>query len=128
MIVVDTSAIIDSLVGRDRSPALVDRLEAAGSLHAPHLMDTEFVAALRGLTTRRALTQDRAADALLDFERLRITRYPAQPLVPAIWELRGGISAYDATFVALAAALGCPLVTCDRALARARLGVEVEVF
>jgi predicted nucleic acid-binding protein len=128
VIVIDTSAVVDALVGRDRSAELVARMSGEGSLHAPHLLDTEFVAALRGLANRRAISADRAADALLDFDRLRITRYAAQPLVTAIWELRGRVTAYDATFVALAATLECPLVTCDRALGRARLGIEVQVF
>lgn len=37
-----------------------------------------------------------------------------------------GISAYDAAYVALARALGAPLVTGDRPLARAVRGVEVR--
>lgn len=36
-----------------------------------------------------------------------------------IWELRHAISAYDATYVALAEALQAELVTCDGRLARA---------
>jgi predicted nucleic acid-binding protein len=43
-----------------------------------------------------------------------------------VWELRGGVPAYDACYVALARALGCPLVTGDLRLTRAPgLGVPL---
>ncbi|MEZ5095665.1 MAG: type II toxin-antitoxin system VapC family toxin [Nocardioides sp.] len=72
------------------------------------------------------LTPPRASDALTDYLRLPIVRYPAEPLLPRVWELRGRFTAYDATFVALAQALDCRLVTCDRRL-RAT-GVRIERF
>ena len=40
-------------------------------------------------------------------------------LLPRVWALRDSLSAYDATYVALAEALGCPLATGDLRLARA---------
>lgn len=46
-------------------------------------------------------------------------RYPHEPLNDRVWELRENLTAYDATFVALAEALGVPLVTCDARLAAA---------
>jgi predicted nucleic acid-binding protein len=39
--------------------------------------------------------------------------------LPCIWKLRENITAYDATYVALAEALDAPIVTCDAPLARA---------
>ncbi|MBA2239982.1 MAG: PIN domain-containing protein [Solirubrobacterales bacterium] len=36
-----------------------------------------------------------------------------------MWQLRENLSAYDATYVALAEALGCPLITADARLSRA---------
>lgn len=44
------------------------------------------------------------------------------------YELRDNVTAYDAAYVALAEALGCPLVTADGRLAKAsgvRCGVEL---
>jgi predicted nucleic acid-binding protein len=128
VIVVDTSAVVDVLVPAAGRTALTARLEEAGSLHAPHLLDTEFAAALRRLVLRDEISPGRADDALRAFERLTITRYPARHLLPAIWAYRDLLTAYDATFVALARALDCPLVTCDRALARAHHGISVEAF
>lgn len=40
------------------------------------------------------------------------------PLIPRIWELQGHLTAYDATYVALAEALDATLVTSDRRLKR----------
>jgi predicted nucleic acid-binding protein len=46
-----------------------------------------------------------------------------------MWGLRDALTAYDAAFVALAEALGAPLVTCDAKLAGAsRFGVAIELF
>lgn len=126
MIVVDTSAVVNVLVARPVPAELVDRLTDAGSLHAPHLLDVEVVAALRGLVLGRKLAAGRATDALTDFGRLPIIRYPAGPHLPRMWQLRSGLTAYDAAFVALAEALGCPLVTCDRKLRAPGVVIETH--
>jgi predicted nucleic acid-binding protein len=39
-------------------------------------------------------------------------------LLPRIWALRENVSAYDATYAALAETLGCALLTADARLAR----------
>ena len=40
-------------------------------------------------------------------------------LLERVWALRDNLSAYDATYVAVAEALNCPLLTADARLARA---------
>jgi predicted nucleic acid-binding protein len=124
MIVVDASALIDGIDGR---PGVIERL-AAEDIHAPHLIDVEVASALRRLVATDRLDQQRAVDALHVLEQAEIHRHPHQPLLRIIWSLRDRVSAYDAAYVALAAALQAPLVTTDRKLASiAGLPCAVEV-
>jgi predicted nucleic acid-binding protein len=129
VLVVDTSAVLASLAARDPPPGLVERLAEDGDLHGPHLIDTEVLHALRRMTIAGTLSNDRAADARNDFAELALVRYPHQPLSDRVWALRHNLTAYDATFVALAEALGVPLVTCDARLASAPgHRAQVDVF
>lgn len=128
MIVLDTSAALSCLVSRSPDAALVTRVAEASSVHVPHLIDVEFVSALRGLVRGSKLTVDRARDALTDFIDLRLVRYPVTGLMLPMWARRDSLTAYDAAFVCLAEALDCPLVTCDRRLARGSSESLVELF
>jgi predicted nucleic acid-binding protein len=121
VLVVDTSAVIGALTGRPPSDAVIERLAADGDLAAPHLLDIELLHALRRLVLGRQLSEDRAADARGDFGDLAITRYEHTVVADRIWQLRHGLTASDAAFVALAELLDAPLVTCDARLARAPL-------
>ena len=129
MIVVGTSAIIGVLAGRPRIPRLVDRLISDSDLHAPHLLDVEFQHTLRRLVVAGAISDERAADGRMDFADLTVIRYPHVSLADRMWELRHNATACDAAFLALAEALGVPLVTCDARLARAPgHAASVEMF
>ena len=129
MLVLDTSAVLDVLTATEPAPGLAQRLARDGDLHAPHLLDTEMLHALRGLTSRGELSEERGADARTDFAELALIRYPHWPLSDRVWELRHNLTAYDATFVALAEALDVPLVTCDARLAGAPShSAEIELF
>lgn len=126
MLVVDTSAVLEAIVAREPAPGLIQRLAQDGDLHAPHLIDTEVLHALRRLTLHRDLSDERAADARADFAELAIVRYPHEPFNDRVWDLRHNLTAYDATFIALAEALDAALVTCDARLAAAG-GYEIQV-
>lgn len=128
MIVLDTSAALACLAGIDTAPALTSRVGNAGTLHVPHLIDVEFLSGLRGLVLGRKLTDDRAQDAIMDFARLRLVRYPLPGIAERVWAKRHTLTAYDAVFVSLAEALHCPLVTCDRRLARSPHDADIELF
>lgn len=116
MIVVDASVVVDALTQRELAP-LRSHL-AAEVLHAPDLVDHEVVSALRGLTLGGHLSVHRAQDALADFDDLALRRHPSTAALRAhVWTLRDNLTSYDAAYVAVAAALGCPLWTRDRGLA-----------
>ncbi len=118
MLVVDTSAIVGRLLADPPPDALAERLEGQ-QLHAPHLIDVEFLHVMRRLVARGQLAPARADLARADFASLRITRYPHTLLLDRMWELRDNLTAYDAAFVALSEALQMPLVTIDAKLAAA---------
>lgn len=129
MLVIDTSAALAALTASDPPPGLLERLAADSDLHAPHLIDTEFLHALRRMTISGQISQERAADARTDFADLALTRYPHQPLSDRIWELRHNLTAYDATFVALAETLDAILVSCDGRLSAAPKHLShIELF
>jgi len=129
LIVLDTSAAITCLTGVEVDQALPQRVAASGSVHVPHLIDAEVLAALRGLVLGNKLTEDRATYARRDFADLSLVRYPIVGLADRVWALRHSMTAYDGCFVALAEALGCPLITCDAQLAGASgHQAEIELF
>jgi len=129
MLVVDTTAVVEVIAGRTPPEHLVARLAGDGDLHAPHLIDVEVLHVLRRLVQLGALSGDRAHEARMDFADLVVLRYPHAPLADRAWELRDNLTAYDAMFVALAEALGVPLVTCDAKLAAAPAhGARVELY
>ncbi len=118
MLVVDTSAIVTLLVEDPPVPALAARLSGQ-QLHAPHLVDVEFLHVLRRLAARSRVTPMRASLLRQDFAGLQITRYPHRLFLDRMWDLRDNLTAYDAAFVALSEALDAPLVTTDARLAAA---------
>ncbi|HEX5927569.1 MAG TPA: type II toxin-antitoxin system VapC family toxin [Baekduia sp.] len=129
MLVVDTSAVLEALASRAPASELVERLAHDSDLHAPHLIDTEVLHALRRMTIAQTISDERAADARSDYAELTLFRYSHQPFSDRVWELRHNLTAYDATFVALAEALGAPLLTCDARLAAAPGHyAQVELF
>jgi predicted nucleic acid-binding protein len=88
-------------------------------LHVPHLIDAEVANGLRRLVAAERLSAAAGWSSLDRWRRLGMTRYPAFGLLDRVWELRDNLTAYDASYVALAEALGCRLVTADARLAAA---------
>jgi predicted nucleic acid-binding protein len=120
VIVADASAVLELLLGTDAAPRVAARLlDASETLHAPHLLDVEVTQALRRYAISGGLDARRGERALADLLDLPLRRHPHTVLLRRAWELRRSISAYDAVYVALAEALGAPLVTRDARLARA---------
>jgi predicted nucleic acid-binding protein len=98
------------------------------TLHAPHLIDLEIAQVLRRYVRFAIISAERGTEALTDLVDFPLTRYPHFVLLTRIWQLRHGLTAYGAAYIALAQALDATLVTRDRALARAGNQVRVEVI
>lgn len=117
--VVDASVLIDAFVPAGRRGEIAAQWLTGGDNVAPELIDIEVVHALRGMARRRDVTVAEAKHVLEAVGALGIARRPHLPLVPRVWELRSNLTAYDATYVALAEALRCPLITSDARIASA---------
>ena len=115
MIVVDASAAVRALLHDGEAR----RYLSAGSLVAPHLVDAEVMQALRGLVARGSVSDTDAGRAVRQWSQLGLTRLSVAGLTSRIWSLRHNLSAYDASYVALAEALDCLLLTADARLAGA---------
>jgi predicted nucleic acid-binding protein len=112
--VVDTSALIDlfTVDVLELDAALADRLRHVIP-HVPDIIDVEFHHALRGLLRGNKISSSRAEQARALFADTPKIRFPSGDLTQRIWSLRHNLGAYDACFIALAEALGVPLITCD---------------
>lgn len=130
MIVIDASAVLDFLLRTPRGIQVERRLlEGPEHLNAPHLIDLETTQVLRRYTMSGEITETRAHEALMDFIDFPIERYPHEPFLSRIWELRHNLTCYDAAYVSLAESLEATLITSDRRLSAAPLpGLRIEVI
>jgi predicted nucleic acid-binding protein len=121
LLVVDASAILEMSVRTPLGLRCAARILRNGhSLHAPALLDIEFLQALDGLVRRGAVNSLQAIEAREVFGSLPLRLRDHALLRERIWRLRDCMSARDAAYVALAEGLDAPLVTCDAALAASR--------
>jgi predicted nucleic acid-binding protein len=131
LIVLDASAVVAILLDPGSKADLVrERVESPGeSVHVPHFLDLEVAHALRRHTLQGSLSYQRGAEALKDFANIRMTRYPHTSLLERVWDLRHNLTAYDASYVALAEALDVPLLTRDARLSQAPgIHATVELY
>ncbi|MDE0578725.1 MAG: type II toxin-antitoxin system VapC family toxin [bacterium] len=119
MIVLDSSAVVEWLLGLPLADDVADRIVAADSLHVPALLDVEVAQVVRRYAASGEITAQAGERALTALADLDAVRYTHELLLPLIWRLRDNLTAYDAAFIALAAALDAPLVTLDTRIARA---------
>ena len=116
MIVVDASAILEVLLRTPAAAVIEDRLfERGETLHAPHLVDLEILQVLRRYAAAGEISAERAREALDDLAAFRLHRWAHDALALRIWGLRQNLTAYDAAYIALAEALGAPLLTRETA-------------
>lgn len=92
----------------------------------PHLIDAEVLNALRRAVRVGDVSPGDGTAAIRVWAALGVLRVSTVGLIQRIWQLRENVSAYDATYVALAETLECPLMSADAGIAGAP-GIRCEV-
>jgi predicted nucleic acid-binding protein len=124
--VVDASVLVEFLTGGEHREEAEHAIGRERWVWAPALVDAEVGNALRRLVRSKRIGPRKGAAALDDFLDMRIQRIPHRSLIDRAWQLRDNVTFYDALYVALAEALGAPLLTRDARLSSAP-GVRAEV-
>lgn len=120
MIVADASVLANALADDGADGKLArSGLRSVGGLAAPDLVDVETVAVMRRRWLVGSLTARRFRTAIDDLELLDLDRYPTLAFMRRAYELRHNLTAYDASYIALAELLGCEVLTADQRLAAA---------
>jgi predicted nucleic acid-binding protein len=119
LIVLDASAALHMLEPNEQAMAFALRMLDLGaeSIHVPQHFKLELLSALRGFYFKGALTLGELQEACEDVRELMVETHPIEATVSRIVELTHNATPYDAAYVALAEALDCPLVTCDKRIA-----------
>src|SRR6266516_1543954 len=108
-----------STVARGSRSALPGPAERGRAPGQADLVDVEAVAVLRKRWIAGTISDGRFAAAVEDLRDLPVDRYPALRFMRRAYQLRANVTAYGATYVALAEILNCELWTADQRLANA---------
>jgi predicted nucleic acid-binding protein len=128
-LVVDASVVVTLLIDPGtQGEALAKRLDSAQA-HAPAHLPVEVTNVLRRLRNKGTLSESEALLALRGYWSLPIELWPQETISGRTWELGQNLTAYDAAYVAIAEAIGGPLLTADARLSRAPGAKRaIEVF
>ena len=117
--VVDSSALVAFLIDQGADGSWARRALSSGAMLGPELVLVESSNILRRLERTGGIAALTALEAHQDLVEHEVELHPFAPFADRVWELRNNLTAYDAWYVALAEAYGCPLVTLDLRLSRA---------
>ena len=118
-VVVDASLLGTALVDSGKEGRWAETIIAENDAVAPELVLVETSNVLRRLERTRVISTIEATGAHRDLMRLNLELFPFSPFAERVWALRDNLTSYDAWYVALAEALGCPLATLYKRLSRA---------
>jgi predicted nucleic acid-binding protein len=118
-VVIDTSALLPALVDPGSAGRAARDAMRAADLVAPPLIDAETLQVLRSRVRQGSLPLHLAEEAILDLQAMPLERVDVTPLLNRVWQLRENLTAYDATFVAVAEAFDAVLVTADERMTKA---------
>jgi predicted nucleic acid-binding protein len=127
MAVIDATVLVEYMADTAQAGFAREQLSRhRDRLWAPHLIDAEVGHALRRHVRHGRLDAADADHALDELIAMELDRVEHAALLPRAWELRDNLSFYDALYVALAEAIGQPLITFDGRIAGAP-GVRAEI-
>jgi predicted nucleic acid-binding protein len=115
-LVVDAS-LIASVLFAEETDAESAGLLRGRALFAPTSLDYELANAGRTKVRRGTMSAEAALEALAKLERVTVERYPVPASKALALGLRYGLTAYDASYLWLAASIDAPLATLDTRLA-----------
>jgi predicted nucleic acid-binding protein len=118
-VVVDSSALVALLADRGPNGEWAATLCRDAFLAAPGLVMFETANILRRQQLAGRLEPAEASMAHRELVSLPLQLWPYAPLADRVWELRDTVTAYDASYVAVAELLDAHLLTLDRRLATA---------
>lgn len=126
VVVVDASAILEMLFATPAGLRVATKLNTSGSdsvgacvIAAPQLLLIECLQVLRRSVLRGDIGEALATQLANDLFALDLAFYDHELVAQRVWELRGNLTAYDASYVALSELLNAPLLTNDAKLAAA---------
>lgn len=117
-LVVDSSVVVAALLDGGEVGQWAAEILASGPVAAPHVLAVEVAHVLRRAEGSGAIAPVLAEAGHEQLLALPVDLYPYGELGVRAWELRSNVTSYDAWYVALAEALGCPLATLDGRLTR----------
>ncbi|GAT01242.1 ribonuclease [Mycolicibacterium fortuitum subsp. acetamidolyticum] len=109
MIVVDASAVLVALLNAGQAREVL----SGESVWAPEVIDVEVLNGLRRCLAEGLLDEGAAQAAVAVWRGLGVRRVGGLGLLGRVWELRDVLDAGAASYVALAEALDCAVVTAD---------------
>jgi predicted nucleic acid-binding protein len=120
-LVLDASAVVDVLVGRDPEHQIRQQIHAASAMvHTVAHLDAEVLSTLGRLHRARELSADDVDRRLWSLSSMRMHRLPITSVLLAdAWRLRDNVALRDALYVAAAMRLGGMVLTTDDRLRRA---------
>lgn len=117
-VVVDASVLVAALVDTGPVGRWAEELISTAAVCAPHLLMVETANMLRRAAHAGLVEDLRASQAHDELLALSCTLFEYELLAERAWELCAKVTAYEASYIALAELLDCELATLDRKLAR----------
>jgi predicted nucleic acid-binding protein len=120
-LVADASVVVAALI--DKGPDGQWALQVLSAtdhqpITAPHLLHFEVANTVRRMEAAGRIGPETALLAHTDLLSMPVELAGYTPFADRAWELRASVTVYDASYVALAEALGVPLATLDGRLVR----------